>query len=169
MKFILPIMLILSFCGYGQYSKPIIDQNILTLGINPVDITSDNHANFKLTPEQKAINARLDSLFSLIRNTSLQQENVLKDSIKSNNKPSKRRKRMFYNGVMENTPLGQQLKGFVSFSLIGTSNKTVPLWMRSRQFGNIPLTGLSTGIIAGINKSYDPLRTHNCPVQVKHR
>ena len=161
MKFILPIMLILSFCGYGQYSKPIIDQNILTLGINPVDITSDNHANFKLTPEQKAINARLDSLFSLIRNTSLQQENVLKDSIKSNNKPSKRRKRMFYNGVMENTPLGQQLKGFVSFSLIGTSNKTVPLWMRSRQFGNIPLTGLSTGIIAGINKSYDPLRTHN--------
>jgi len=63
-------------------------------------------------------------------------------------------------GSVTNTPLYKQIHGFVSIGLFATSNNTVPLWMRSRQYGSIPLDGISTSVIAGAHKDYDTLRTH---------
>ena len=59
---------------------------------------------------------------------------------------------------LDNTPQKQLIHSFISLDLIGTSNNSVPLWMRSRQFGSIPLSGLSASFIGGIQKSYDPNR-----------
>ncbi|WP_245925397.1 capsule assembly Wzi family protein [Arcticibacter pallidicorallinus] len=41
----------------------------------------------------------------------------------------------------------------------GTTNGTVPFWMRSNQFGSIPLSGASTSFIAKAYKGYDSTKT----------
>ncbi|WP_083631137.1 DUF5723 family protein [Labilibacter marinus] len=46
------------------------------------------------------------------------------------------------------------IKSFISLSAIATSNNTVPFWMRSMQYGSIPLSGLSTSLEAGMTKNY---------------
>jgi hypothetical protein len=40
---------------------------------------------------------------------------------------------------------------------IGTTNGTVPFWMRSNQFGSVPLSGLSQSFIGKAYKEYSPL------------
>ncbi len=60
----------------------------------------------------------------------------------------------------DNTPLRQQLHSFISLGFIGTTNNSIPLWLRSRQYGSTPLSGLSGSIIGGIQKGYDPLRNN---------
>ncbi len=36
-----------------------------------------------------------------------------------------------------------------------TSEKAVPFWLRSNQYGSVPLSGPSFGLIAGVSKTYD--------------
>ncbi|EDM34770.1 hypothetical protein PBAL39_02700 [Pedobacter sp. BAL39] len=42
---------------------------------------------------------------------------------------------------------------------IGTTNSTVPFWMRSNQYGSIPLSGASGSFLARMRKDYDTLST----------
>ena len=37
-----------------------------------------------------------------------------------------------------------------------TSNGTVPFWLRSNQFGSVPLDGASLSLIGSARKDYDP-------------
>src|SRR5579875_1987042 len=48
--------------------------------------------------------------------------------------------------------------GFVEAQGIYTSNGQVPFWMRSDQFGSIPLSGASGSLIASVGKQYDSSR-----------
>ncbi|HEX8608942.1 MAG TPA: hypothetical protein VF679_09930, partial [Pedobacter sp.] len=46
-------------------------------------------------------------------------------------------------------------KAELEIQAIGTTNKTVPFWMRSNQYGSVPLNGASGSLLATISKDYD--------------
>ncbi|WP_276091075.1 capsule assembly Wzi family protein [Pedobacter sp. JY14-1] len=53
---------------------------------------------------------------------------------------------------------GQLASGYnaeIEVQAIGTTNSTVPFWMRSNQFGSIPLSGISGTAIGRISKDYE--------------
>jgi hypothetical protein len=50
-------------------------------------------------------------------------------------------------------------KAEVEVQAIGTTNGTVPFWMRSNQFGSVPLNGVSGSVIGRLSKDYAELST----------
>lgn len=50
--------------------------------------------------------------------------------------------------------------GYLEVQAIGTSDSTVPFWMRSNTFGSIPLSGISGSLIGGLYRSYDSTKRH---------
>lgn len=50
-------------------------------------------------------------------------------------------------------------KAEIEVQAIGTTNGTVPFWMRSNQFGSVPLNGVSGSVIGRLSKDYDELST----------
>ncbi|WP_165940233.1 capsule assembly Wzi family protein [Dyadobacter psychrotolerans] len=50
----------------------------------------------------------------------------------------------------------KQLHGFISVNGIATSHNSVPFWMRSQQYGSIPLSGASASVSGMILKNYHP-------------
>jgi len=58
------------------------------------------------------------------------------------------------------TTLGQKrhYSAFTELQAIGTTNGQVPFWMRSNQYGSIPLNGVSASLLAGIERNYDSIK-----------
>ncbi len=61
---------------------------------------------------------------------------------------------LFFNS---NAQLREGYKADIEVQTIGTTNGVVPFWMRSNQFGSVPLSGLSGAAIGRISKSYSEL------------
>lgn len=59
------------------------------------------------------------------------------------------------------TTLTHLIEGDLLTESILTTANTVPFWMRSNQYGSIPLDGASLSVIASATKKYDPLRNAN--------
>jgi len=53
--------------------------------------------------------------------------------------------------------LRENYKADIEVQAIGTTNGTVPFWMRSNQFGSIPLSGASGSLIGRFSKNYSEL------------
>ncbi|WP_285009794.1 capsule assembly Wzi family protein [Pedobacter faecalis] len=53
--------------------------------------------------------------------------------------------------------LDQNVKAEVELQAIGTTNGVVPFWMRSNQYGSVPLAGASTSAIGRISRDYETL------------
>lgn len=51
--------------------------------------------------------------------------------------------------------LPEGFKAEVEIQAIGTTNKVVPFWMRSNQYGSVPLSGASGSLLGRISKDYD--------------
>lgn len=64
--------------------------------------------------------------------------------------------------------LRENYKADIEVQAIGTTNGTVPFWMRSNQFGSIPLSGVSGGVSGRFSKNYAEL-TPNEEVYGKDR
>ncbi|MEJ2883519.1 capsule assembly Wzi family protein [Pedobacter sp. GR22-6] len=56
-----------------------------------------------------------------------------------------------------NAQLKDEYKSSIELHAIGTSNSTVPFWMRSNQFGSTPLCGISSSVIGKFSKKYSEL------------
>ena len=55
--------------------------------------------------------------------------------------------------------ISKPYKSSIELQAIGTSKRTVPFWMRSNQYGSIPLSGISTSILGTFGKDYDDEKT----------
>jgi len=51
--------------------------------------------------------------------------------------------------------LPEGFKAEVEIQATGTTNKVVPFWMRSNQYGSVPLNGVSGSLLGRFNKDYD--------------
>jgi len=182
MKFILPFLLILSFSVFGQNSS-FNSQFSANWISRHADIFNDS---VKFTKAPKGQMPMANELITLaFSEVGKSKQLELSDSLsitKSKYRQSKYRKKLLhyndlpqlqkenanhiipnpttvdiYNNI-EETPLNLQIHGFASVS--GISDNIVPFWMRSMQYGSIPLNGLSTSIIGGVQKTYDQLRVH---------
>lgn len=71
--------------------------------------------------------------------------------------------RIFYTTILSifiyNSASAQKnpIKYEVESQTIGTTNNTVPFWMRSNQYGSVPLSGLSQSFIGRAYKEFTPL------------
>jgi len=182
MKFILPFLLILSFSVFGQNSSS--DSQFSANWISRhADIFNDSVKFIKAPKEQMPMENELITLaFSEVGKSKQLELSDTLSITKSKYRQSKYRKKLvhyndlpqlqkenanhiitnpttadIYNNI-EETPLNLQIHGFASVS--GISDNIVPFWMRSMQYGSIPLNGLSTSVIGGIQKAYDPSRKH---------
>ena len=172
MKYIVFIFLILPFYGPAQNTPGNrIPMSVLS---NRADISRDSLTSFDFTLAQMDASAdkSSSSQSDLINpNVQMLSEKIMEYSkawSPANNSFSrillfseKDTLKPTYTGnqtELENTPLNQLIHSFISLGLIGTSDNSIPLWMRSRQYGSIPLSGMSASVIGGIQKSYDPNR-----------
>ncbi len=55
-----------------------------------------------------------------------------------------------------NRPISSLIHSFISISTSATPDTIIPYWMRSMQYGSIPLAGLSVSGIGSIKKDYNP-------------
>lgn len=61
---------------------------------------------------------------------------------------------LFVTILSATTSINAQIIYDLEAQAIGTTNNTVPLWMRSNQFGSIPTSGLSTSFLGKVVKDY---------------
>lgn len=52
--------------------------------------------------------------------------------------------------------LPEGYKAAIELQTTGTTNGVIPFWMRSNQFGSVPLTGLSASVLGRFSKDYQP-------------
>jgi hypothetical protein len=57
--------------------------------------------------------------------------------------------------VQAKAQLPEGFKAEVEVQAIGTTNKVVPFWMRSNQYGSVPLNGASGSLLGRISKDYE--------------
>lgn len=59
------------------------------------------------------------------------------------------------------SPKTKSYHAFLNAGLFGTNKRNVPFWMRSMQYGNVPLDGISVSLIAGAFKEYKTNAKYN--------
>jgi hypothetical protein len=63
--------------------------------------------------------------------------------------------------IITQAQLSEGFKAEIELQAIGTTNKVVPFWMRSNQYGSVPLSGASGSILGRIYKDYKSSAVYN--------